>query len=139
LQTKSLQKKLEKVSPLIEKLFNFRDFFSNVFLFQKDNNYYPYPLEQVRHIGYQLCYAVKLLHQNQLTHTDLKPENILFVDSDYDIFYSNKKVSFVSFFNHSNKRELYKKNCHQRVSNHDLLHSRQATVLLSRYFLFYNI
>ncbi|XP_065577738.1 dual specificity protein kinase CLK2-like isoform X4 [Artemia franciscana] len=63
----------------------------SVFDFLKDNNYYPYPLEQVRHIGYQLCYAVKFLHQNQLTHTDLKPENILFVDSDYDIFYSNKK------------------------------------------------
>lgn len=59
---------------------------------QRDNSYQPYPLEHVRHIGYQLCYAVKFLHDNKLTHTDLKPENILFVDSDYDSIYSSKKV-----------------------------------------------
>nr|CAI5853657.1 unnamed protein product [Callosobruchus analis] len=50
----------------------------SVFDFLKDNSYQPYPLEQVRHIGYQLCYSVKFLHENKLTHTDLKPENILF-------------------------------------------------------------
>ncbi|KAF5270381.1 hypothetical protein FQR65_LT05569 [Abscondita terminalis] len=64
----------------------------SVFDFLKDNNYYPYPLEQVRHIAYQLCYSVKFLHENKLTHTDLKPENILFVDADYDTIYSNKKL-----------------------------------------------
>lgn len=63
------------------------------FYLQKDNNYQPYPLDQVRHIGYQLCYSVKFLHDNKLTHTDLKPENILFVDSDYDIVHNPKKVS----------------------------------------------
>jgi len=56
----------------------------SVFDFLKDNGYNPYPLDQVRHIGYQLCYAVKFLHDHRLTHTDLKPENILFEDSDYD-------------------------------------------------------
>ena len=61
---------------------------------QKDNNYQPYPLEHVRHITYQLCYAVKFLHDNKLTHTDLKPENILFVDSSYETIYNAKKVSF---------------------------------------------
>ena len=60
---------------------------------QKDNNYRPYSLEQVRHIAFQLCYAVKFLHENKLTHTDLKPENILFVDSDYTLTYDPKKVS----------------------------------------------
>lgn len=64
---------------------------------QKDNNYQPYPLDQVRHIGYQLCYSVKFLHDNKLTHTDLKPENILFVDSDYDIIYNSKKVRICNF------------------------------------------
>lgn len=59
---------------------------------QKDNNYRPYSLEQVRHISYQLVYAVKFLHDNELTHTDLKPENILFVDSDYVLTYDAKKV-----------------------------------------------
>ena len=59
---------------------------------QKDNSYQPYALEQVRHIGYQLSYAVRFLHDNKLTHTDLKPENILFVDSDFDITYNPKKV-----------------------------------------------
>ncbi|XP_018576289.1 probable serine/threonine-protein kinase dyrk2 isoform X3 [Anoplophora glabripennis] len=63
----------------------------SVFDFLKDNNYQPYPLDQVRHIGYQLCYSVKFLHDNKLTHTDLKPENILFVDSDYDLVYNSKK------------------------------------------------
>ncbi len=65
----------------------------SVFDFLKDNNYQPYSLDQVRHIGYQLAYAVRFLHDNKLTHTDLKPENILFVDSDYDISYNPKKVS----------------------------------------------
>lgn len=46
----------------------------------------------MRHIGYQLSYAVRFLHDNKLTHTDLKPENILFVDSDFDITYNPKKV-----------------------------------------------
>lgn len=62
----------------------------SVFDFLKDNNYQPYPLDQVRHMSYQLCYAVKFLHDNKLTHTDLKPENILFVDSDYDLTYTKK-------------------------------------------------
>ncbi|GBP14976.1 hypothetical protein EVAR_6626_1 [Eumeta japonica] len=57
----------------------------SVFDFLKDNNYQPYPLEQVRHISYQLIYSVLFLHDNKLTHTDLKPENILFVDSDYEV------------------------------------------------------
>ncbi|XP_011495656.1 PREDICTED: serine/threonine-protein kinase Doa isoform X2 [Ceratosolen solmsi marchali] len=64
----------------------------SVFDFLRDNNFQPYPLEHVRHIGYQLCYAVKFLHDNKLTHTDLKPENILFVDSDYEVIYNSKKV-----------------------------------------------
>nr|CAD7408106.1 unnamed protein product [Timema poppensis] len=63
----------------------------SVFDFLKDNNYQPYPLEAVRHIAYQMCYSVKFLHDNKLTHTDLKPENILFVDSDFEIMYSSKK------------------------------------------------
>lgn len=41
-------------------------------------------------MSYQLCYSVKFLHDNKLTHTDLKPENILFVDSDFDITYTKK-------------------------------------------------
>lgn len=60
---------------------------------QKDNNYQPYSMEHVRHISYQLCYSVKFLHDNQLTHTDLKPENILLVTSDYDLVFNSKKVS----------------------------------------------
>lgn len=49
-------------------------------------------MDQVQHIGYQLCYAVKFLHDSRLTHTDLKPENILFMDSDYELTYNSKKV-----------------------------------------------
>ena len=68
------------------------------YVFQKDNSYQPYPLEAVRHVAYQLCYSVKFLHDNKLTHTDLKPENILFVDSDFEICYNSKKVIFYNLF-----------------------------------------
>ncbi len=60
---------------------------SSVFDFLKDNNYEPYPMCQVRQVAYELCYAVKFMHDNRLTHTDLKPENILFFDSSYDLEY----------------------------------------------------
>ncbi|XP_024080881.1 serine/threonine-protein kinase Doa isoform X5 [Cimex lectularius] len=63
----------------------------SVFDFLKENNYQPYTLDQVRHITYQVCYAVKFLHDNQLTHTDLKPENILLVDSEYEVVFNGKK------------------------------------------------
>ncbi|CAF0990092.1 unnamed protein product [Rotaria magnacalcarata] len=63
----------------------------SVFDFLKENNYIPYPIDQVRHISYQLCLAVKFLHDISLTHTDLKPENILFVDSDYNVVYNHRK------------------------------------------------
>ncbi|XP_055323170.1 probable serine/threonine-protein kinase dyrk2 isoform X2 [Sitodiplosis mosellana] len=63
----------------------------SVFDFLRENNYEPYPLDHVRHMAYQLCYSVKFLHDNRLTHTDLKPENILFVDSEYSTCYNHKK------------------------------------------------
>lgn len=63
----------------------------SVFDFMKANNYQAYPMEQTRYIAYQLCYAVKFMHDNRLTHTDLKPENILFVNSSYRIVDENKK------------------------------------------------
>lgn len=62
----------------------------SVFDFLKENGYYPYTMDQVRHITYQLTKAVKFLHDIQLTHTDLKPENILFVCSDSDLDYDPK-------------------------------------------------
>ena len=64
---------------------------SSVFDFLKDNNYEPYPIDQVRQMSYELIVAVKFLHDNRLTHTDLKPENILFYDSSHDIVYDPKK------------------------------------------------
>ncbi|KAM4661555.1 dual specificity protein kinase CLK3 isoform 1-T1 [Amazona ochrocephala] len=63
----------------------------NTFEFLKENNFQPYPLPQIRHMAYQLCHALRFLHENQLTHTDLKPENILFVNSDFDTLYNEKK------------------------------------------------
>ncbi|XP_035224719.1 dual specificity protein kinase CLK2-like isoform X1 [Stegodyphus dumicola] len=76
----------------------------SVFDFLKNNYYFPYPLDQVRHIGYQLCYSVKFLHDHQLTHTDLKPENILFENSEYDIVYNQKKKRDVRQVKSSNIR-----------------------------------
>lgn len=63
----------------------------SVFDFLRENNYEPYPMEHVRHMAYQLCYAVKFLHENKLTHTDLKPENILFVDSEFTTSFNGRK------------------------------------------------
>nr|XP_002122993.1 dual specificity protein kinase CLK2 [Ciona intestinalis]XP_018667219.1 dual specificity protein kinase CLK2 [Ciona intestinalis] len=59
--------------------------------FQKDNHYIPYPLDQVRHMAFQLVWAVKFLHDNHITHTDLKPENILFRDSLCELRYNPSK------------------------------------------------
>ncbi|GIY48476.1 hypothetical protein CEXT_342621 [Caerostris extrusa] len=74
----------------------------SVFDFLKNNNYFPYPLDQVRHMGYQLCYAVKFLHDHRLTHTDLKPENILFEDSKWELKRNvrqvlNSKIRLIDF------------------------------------------
>lgn len=63
----------------------------STFDFMKENNYLPYSISQVRHMAYQICLAVKFLHDNKLTHTDLKPENILFVSSDYSVVYNAEK------------------------------------------------
>jgi len=63
----------------------------SVFDFLKENCYLPYPIDQVRHIIYQLVISVKFMHDNQLTHTDLKPENILFSNSEYDVIYNSRK------------------------------------------------
>lgn len=81
---------VEFVSRFINTLFYF-------YISQKSNNYQPYTIDQVRHISYQLCYAVKFLHDNKLTHTDLKPENILFVDSSYDLHFDSKKVKHIGW------------------------------------------
>lgn len=59
----------------------------SVFDFLRDNNYEPYPMEHIRHISYQLCYSVKFLHDNKLTHTDLKV-NDLFMLLNFNLFYS---------------------------------------------------
>ena len=68
---------------------------SSVFDFLKDNNYEPYSIGQVRQMAYELCQAVKFLHDNRITHTDLKPENILFYDSSFDLEYiPSKKQDF---------------------------------------------
>lgn len=56
-------------------------------------------MDHVRHISYQLCYAVKFLHENKLTHTDLKPENILFLSSDCSTSFNARKVSHQQFKN----------------------------------------
>ncbi|XP_028405017.1 dual specificity protein kinase CLK2-like isoform X1 [Dendronephthya gigantea] len=62
----------------------------SVFEFMKDNKYQGYPLDQVRHISYQLTGAIRFLHGMSLCHTDLKPENMLFVDSSYDLYYNEQ-------------------------------------------------
>uniref|UniRef100_A0A1I7TLH5 Protein kinase domain-containing protein n=1 Tax=Caenorhabditis tropicalis TaxID=1561998 RepID=A0A1I7TLH5_9PELO len=72
----------------------------SIFDFLKANHYKPYPMDQTLHISWQLCNAVKFLHDNKLTHTDLKPENILFVNSEYTTKVIDKKPIRVLNFTH---------------------------------------
>lgn len=51
------------------------------------------------HFCWPFVCSLVVLHQNKLTHTDLKPENILFVDSDCDVKYNSKLVSWFQFSN----------------------------------------
>uniref|UniRef100_A0A0N4ZQ75 Protein kinase domain-containing protein n=1 Tax=Parastrongyloides trichosuri TaxID=131310 RepID=A0A0N4ZQ75_PARTI len=69
----------------------------SVFDFLKANDYQPYPMDQARMIAYQLCYAVKFMHDNKLTHTDLKPENILFTTTSFDTvpYRKNKQLRII--------------------------------------------
>lgn len=60
----------------------------STFDFLKENNFQPFPVDQIRHMAYQIIKAVQFMHKNKLTHTDLKPENILFIDSEYDMEYN---------------------------------------------------
>jgi len=97
-----LQKSRAKGKNLCIRLLDWFDYYGHmcisfdmlglsVFEFMKRNHYYPYPIEQVQHMSYQLCQAVRFLHDHQLSHTDLKPENILFVSSDSE-FYMMKRI-----------------------------------------------
>ncbi|KAM8972891.1 dual specificity protein kinase CLK3-like isoform 2-T2 [Pelodytes ibericus] len=76
----------------------------STFDFQKENHFLPYPLSQIRHMAFQLCHALKFLHDNQLTHTDLKPENILFVNSDFRTSYHEGKKCEQKFVKNSSIR-----------------------------------
>lgn len=69
----------------------FEIFGSSVEDFMLYNHYDPFHITQVRHIIYQLCTAVKFLHENDIIHTDLKLNNILFENSKYDLKYNSKK------------------------------------------------
>ena len=77
---------------------------SSVFDFLKDNNYEPYPIENVRQMAYELVIGVKFMHDNRLTHTDLKPENILFFDSSHDVVYDPKKKQDFRFIRNAEIR-----------------------------------
>lgn len=63
----------------------------SVFDFLKQNHYIAYPFDQVRYLGYQMCYAVAFMHSLKLTHTDLKPENILFLNREWDSHFDPKR------------------------------------------------
>ena len=59
---------------------------------------------QVRQIAYELCQAIRFMHDNRLTHTDLKPENILFYDSGHDLVYDPKRKQDVRYLRNSEIR-----------------------------------
>lgn len=102
-------------------------------------------------MAYQLCYSVKFLHDNRLTHTDLKPENILFVDSDYTSHYNHKAVCiklpnlyiFIVVF-HALLSSLQKNREVRRVKNTDVRlidfgsatfdHEHHSTIVSTRHY-----
>lgn len=55
----------------------------SVFDFLRKNDYRPFPLSHVVHMGRQLVQAVAFMHKNGIIHTDLKPENILLVRDEF--------------------------------------------------------
>lgn len=69
----------------------------DIYHFLKQNEFTPFPVDQVRHIAYQLCHAVNFLHRRGIIHTDLKTDNILFVDSSYtEEYHMEKKMKIRS-------------------------------------------
>ncbi|CAG8522653.1 7464_t:CDS:2 [Diversispora eburnea] len=55
----------------------------SLFDFLKQNDFNPFPFNQIQHIARQLLYSVAFVHSLRLVHTDLKPENILLVNDYY--------------------------------------------------------
>ncbi|GJJ74347.1 dual-specificity kinase [Entomortierella parvispora] len=49
----------------------------------KDNQFCPFPPNQIQHFARQLLTSVAFLHRLRLIHTDLKPENILLANGAY--------------------------------------------------------
>ncbi|KAG0250090.1 dual specificity protein kinase kns1 [Mortierella polycephala] len=49
----------------------------------KDNNFCPFPPNQIQFFARQLLTSVAFLHRLRLIHTDLKPENILLANGAY--------------------------------------------------------
>ncbi|XP_037051891.1 serine/threonine-protein kinase Doa-like [Bradysia coprophila] len=77
---------------------------SDVYHFLELNEFVPFPMDQVRHMAYQLCHAVNFLHQQGIIHTDLKTDNILFVDSSYTKEYHPEKKMNIRSVNRTDIR-----------------------------------
>lgn len=96
----------------------------SVLQFLEENNFVPFPLNQVRHIGYQLCHAVNFLHSNGITHTDLKPDNFLFIDSTSTEYWSSYMNNYIQVVKRSDIRLIdfgqvvFNEDCHKStISN----------------------
>ena len=48
------------------------------------HNMTGFPIEQIRDFSRQLCEALTVLREANITHTDLKPDNVLLVENDFD-------------------------------------------------------
>lgn len=78
----------------------------DIYHFLKKNDFCPFPMNDIRHIAYQLVYSVKFLHQRGIIHTDLKPDNILFVDSSYTKEYNAEKSMKIRLVNRTDIRVI---------------------------------
>lgn len=109
----------------------------SVYDFLKENGYYPYPMDHVRHIAYQLVYSVKYLHDNHLTHTDLKPENMLFVNNDHHLKPATTSTSSKSSKSKSVSQVKVMKEAHIRLIDFGSAtfdHEHHSTTVTTRHY-----
>lgn len=82
----------------------FEELGEDIYHFMKKNDFCSFQMVEIRHIAYQLCYAVNFLHQGGIIHTDLKPDNVLFVNSSYTKEYNADRSSYIRLIQHTDIR-----------------------------------
>lgn len=71
--------------------FMFKLYGGSVYDVMSKNKFRPFPDLIIRSLAYQICSAVKFLHNLNIIYTDLKPQNMVFVDSrTYEVMHNGE-------------------------------------------------